>query len=732
MEDGREVWLRAIAIAEQLRKVDPVAATSAREEVARRDPAELSPTLLGFWLDLSEELVLQLHALAALLPEPTAAASSAPADLPRQAGEPPRELDGYRVLDELGRGAMGTVYRALDVALHREVALKVLRWHPTDTDGERRFLREARAAAAVTDPHVVTCYAVGQAEGCFYVAMELLSGGDAAHLAARAGGRLDVRRALGIARDACVGLEAIARAGLIHRDLKPSNLLLSADGVTKLGDFGLARSLLGDERITLSGVLVGTPAYMPPEQAAGGRLDIRADIYALGATLYELVSGQPPYSGPTLEVVRRKLSDAPGDRPTPLATLCPQLEPGVAALIETALARDPEHRYPTPRALRRALDALLARRSGALPERVTTRSAATVPRASARPRRPRPLPGWPLGLAVGLLLVAVALAVLLPDREAGVPAGGDAPPSDPGAQGTELPAGPEAPPGPEGSAQPEPEDPPAQTEDPPAAEPADPPAQPEPEDPPAAEPADPPVQPEPADLPAGPEPVAFTIGDPLLCRAVGPRYVLTLEDRDFSRVGLYDREARRLPLRVEWTVQGEVLRDAGAVASWEREQGFSVPAGLFFELGVRASPAPVSAGAELADGAFWVCLQLTRDGRVSGLLRSVNRDKPADERRLAVFPEQGRRTAGVAVLGALDLRRDPGLPLTVVMELHADGFSLAIQQADTVLHRLDERWEAHPPALTDELSGDVWLWGHAGHWSTGRGQGWLEARVRGP
>nr|MBA3938581.1 serine/threonine protein kinase [Planctomycetota bacterium] len=203
------------------------------------------------------------------------------------ATELPAAIGGYRILARLGAGGMATVYRALQVGLQREVALKVVAQHLAgDADFGERFLREARAGALVNHVNVVACYDAGRADGQLYMAMELVSGGDLAQLLERKGGTLDEALALNLMRDSAAGLEAIEAAGLIHRDLKPANIFLTERGVAKLADLGLVR-FTGDDRVTQPGMVMGTPAYISPEQARGvADVDIRTDIYSLGASLY--------------------------------------------------------------------------------------------------------------------------------------------------------------------------------------------------------------------------------------------------------------------------------------------------------------------------------------------------------------------------------------------------------------------------------------------------------------
>jgi len=286
------------------------------------------------------------------------------------------DIGAYQLMEVIGHGGMGVVYRAVHATLQREVALKVLSEHyASDRVFRERFLREARIAAAIDHPHVVRCHDAGQVDDRLYLAMELVRCGDVEDLVGRSGGRLPEARALEIIRDAAAGLSAVHAAGLIHRDIKPANLLIGDDGRVKLADLGLARAVSGQERLTVAGLTPGTPAYMAPEQArAAPDLDIRADIYALGATLYYLLVGQPPFTGPSQwTVVAQALSESIPDP----RQVRPELSAGAAAVVLRAGALDRDQRYGDPTALREDLDAVIAARP--LPHAGALQAAALTP-----------------------------------------------------------------------------------------------------------------------------------------------------------------------------------------------------------------------------------------------------------------------------------------------------------------------------------------------------------------
>ncbi|MCK6488437.1 MAG: serine/threonine protein kinase [Planctomycetes bacterium] len=326
--------------------------------------------------------------------------------------EPP-VVGGCRLLAKLGQGGMGAVYRAEQVSMGRQVAVKVLLpQFAKDRTFAQRFLREARAAGAVNHPNVITCYDAGEDSGHLYMVMELMTGGDADQLMRRQGGRLPPARALQIVADAAAGLDAIHRAGLLHRDIKPGNLFLTDQGVAKLADLGLARKAEGDERMTVTGAALGTPAYMSPEQArADGELDIRSDIYALGATLFALCCGRHPYTGTSpFAIVAQVISEPP---PDPLSA-APDLPPPVADLITRTMAKDPANRPQTPADLLADLQALLSDLGPAASAATRTRSlppgpasAPTVPvRAKADAARSGRKPLFIAVAAIGIAALA--------------------------------------------------------------------------------------------------------------------------------------------------------------------------------------------------------------------------------------------------------------------------------------------------------------------------------------
>ena len=281
-------------------------------------------------------------------------------------GAPPSVVDGpafpvpywerYRPVRFLGQGGMGRVFLAQDVRLHRDVALKFVR--DEDAELSRRFVSEARAQARVDHENVCRVYEVGEVQGRAYIAMQYVAGQPLHALA----GVLTVEQKALVLRDAALGVHAAHRAGLVHRDLKPSNILVERTDAGTLHpyvmDFGLARDWTGSEGFTATGTVLGTPQYMAPEQARGEvtNLDRRADLYSLGATLYHLLTGEPPVPGANgLEVLSRVATH----EPRPLRELAPHVPADLEAIVLKCLEKERSRRYDSARALADDLERFL-------------------------------------------------------------------------------------------------------------------------------------------------------------------------------------------------------------------------------------------------------------------------------------------------------------------------------------------------------------------------------------
>ncbi|MCZ7645211.1 MAG: serine/threonine protein kinase [Planctomycetota bacterium] len=270
----------------------------------------------------------------------------------------PKRLGDFELLDKIGRGAMGSVYRARQTALDRVVAVKVLYPHVAENPQLiERFQREARASARLNHPHIVQGIAVGQdeASGFWYFAMEYVDGATLWEILHQTG-PLEERRALELARDIAKALECAHKNGIVHRDIKPDNILITREGQPKLADLGLAK-LLADEAAaaTQSGVAVGTPHYMAPEQVAGEtkRIDTRTDIYALGCTLYHLLTGRTPFEGKAATLIMTKQLN---ELPRPPHELRPGLSAGCSQLVLKMMQKRRSHRFQNPTELLEALE----------------------------------------------------------------------------------------------------------------------------------------------------------------------------------------------------------------------------------------------------------------------------------------------------------------------------------------------------------------------------------------
>jgi serine/threonine protein kinase len=271
-----------------------------------------------------------------------------------------RVIAHYRIVGPLGGGGMGVVYKAQDLSLERIVALKFLPPELTrDPDAKTRFLQEARAASALDHPNICTIHEVGETdEGHLYLAMACYDGETLKQRLQR--GRLPIDEALETAQQVARGLVKAHRHGIVHRDIKPANLMITADEIVKILDFGIAK-LAGAAGLTRAGSSLGTPGYMSPEQARGEEVDPRTDVWSLGAVLYEMVTGRRPFRGEHEQTVLYSLFN---DEPEPVQLLRPDAPPELARIIGRMLAKDPEQRYPTAAAAFADLRALYGPATG--------------------------------------------------------------------------------------------------------------------------------------------------------------------------------------------------------------------------------------------------------------------------------------------------------------------------------------------------------------------------------
>jgi eukaryotic-like serine/threonine-protein kinase len=265
-----------------------------------------------------------------------------------------KRIGKFEVLDVLGTGGMGTVYKARDPILDRLVALKTVSAQLlANEDARVRFQREARAAARLQHPNIVTVYELGEADGTVYIAMELLAGVDLLEAMVPAD-RLSLQEKLRAGVQVCRGLDFAHKRGVIHRDVKPANIRLLPDGMVKLVDFGIAR--MGDSTVTQTGVVLGTPSYLAPEVLSTDRIDYRADMWSVGVILYELVTGKRPFEGPTFAALAYKIVHEPLP---PIDAAALNLPLGLEEAISRTLAKEPASRFPDLAELAVALEQVL-------------------------------------------------------------------------------------------------------------------------------------------------------------------------------------------------------------------------------------------------------------------------------------------------------------------------------------------------------------------------------------
>jgi eukaryotic-like serine/threonine-protein kinase len=324
-----------------------------------------------------------------------------------QPAVPGRLLGGrYRLLDFLARGGMASVWIGEDTLLARRVAVKTL--HPelsADDSLRARFRNEAISSASIADARIVGIYDTGEDDGVAYIVMEFVEGQDIRRLLADRG-PLSPSGATRIARDVATALDHAHRAGIVHRDIKPANVLVSRDSRIKVTDFGIAKANSSQSDLTSTGVIVGTARYLAPEQVRGDPVDGRADVYAVGLLLYEMLTGRLPFHGDTdMSTALARLSTAPDPLP-------PGVPAPVAAIVERCLAVDPARRYASAGDLAAALDAAgdddltvgrdITATLAAQPPRPRPPRESAPPPALPRPRRHRGL--------VAILVIAVLAA----------------------------------------------------------------------------------------------------------------------------------------------------------------------------------------------------------------------------------------------------------------------------------------------------------------------------------
>ena len=312
----------------------------------------------------------------------------------------------YELEEVVGHGGMSTVYKAHDSLLERNVALKVLhQQYNEDEDFVERFKREARSVAQLQHPNIVTVIDRGEEDGRQYIVFEFIDGENLKELVVRKG-RLDLRDALEIALEVARGLAFAHDNGLVHRDVKPQNVLLNGDGRAKVTDFGIARSLDVDHGVTQTGTILGTSNYIAPEQASGQPVDAHTDVYSLGIVLYEMLTGEVPFPGESFVAIAMKHIQEPSPNVLDVRGDVPLR---VAEMIDRALEKDPEHRFPTMDAFAAEIEASLAELDRGEDGAVTM----VVPAAQRLQRQRQRKPVSPLPLLIGLLGALAIAAVVI-------------------------------------------------------------------------------------------------------------------------------------------------------------------------------------------------------------------------------------------------------------------------------------------------------------------------------
>src|SRR5262245_2663253 len=323
-----------------------------------------------------------------------------PPPVPAAGAKPlPEQFGRYRIVRKLGQGGMGSVYLAHDGPLDRQVALKVPHFTPEDgPEVLERFYREARAAGSIQHPNICQVFDIGQIDGTPFVTIAYIEGKTLAELI-RDGQALPQRPAAALVRKLALALDEAHRRGVIHRDLKPANVMVTPQHEPVVMDFGLARRVdRQDERLTRSGAILGTPAYMPPEQVQGdtAAMGPGCDVYSLGVVLYELLTGQLPFRGPAMAVLGQILTQKP-QRPSEHR---PDLDPALEAICLKAMAKKVSNRYASMAAFARALGDYLGGEDGspAGKGRKQDRAAAVATRDRSR-KATSAIPSGPAGQA---------------------------------------------------------------------------------------------------------------------------------------------------------------------------------------------------------------------------------------------------------------------------------------------------------------------------------------------
>jgi serine/threonine-protein kinase len=295
------------------------------------------------------------------------------------------DIGKYKIIELVGEGAMGVVYRAVDSVLDRTVAIKVMNESiARQADLRKRFLNEAQAAASLQHPNVVCIYDLGEVDGHLFIAMEFVYGVDLEKLL-ELQEPLSLQARLDIVIDVLTGLSFAHKRGIIHRDIKPANIRITDDGRAKIMDFGVAH--LASSTLTSTGAILGTPSYMAPEQITEGKTSPATDLFAVGGILYQLLTQIRPFEGQTLQNLFFKIIT---EQPTPISELKPGLPPALERIVDKAMAKDPSHRYTNALEMANELSAVRSKLSGAsYPESVSLSASVSSAIEQARTTKTR-------------------------------------------------------------------------------------------------------------------------------------------------------------------------------------------------------------------------------------------------------------------------------------------------------------------------------------------------------
>jgi serine/threonine protein kinase len=278
-----------------------------------------------------------------------------------------KQVGGYRLIRRIGEGGMGEVYLAEQLSMHRTVAIKILhqKW-ADDEEFRKRFLLEARAAGKLSHPNIIQVFDVGKYQGLYYFSMEYIDGVTVDDLI-RHDGPIALEKVIDITLQVCEALEYLSEQGIVHRDIKPANIMVMKDGTVKLADFGFIQQAVVDRELMQEGTTIGTPDYISPEQARGERdLDVRSDIYSLGASVYHMLAGKTMYTGSCSTVMRAHLDVQPPD----LKALRSDIPERLVEIVDKMTTKSPIDRYQSPDDVQKELEVFkldLAGHSGELP-----------------------------------------------------------------------------------------------------------------------------------------------------------------------------------------------------------------------------------------------------------------------------------------------------------------------------------------------------------------------------